>query len=222
MLARSLTHQHKRLDLVIGTPQMFDSVGLLRFAPALKRKSRLLKGSDLASEIHDPAPDAWSSTLADVWRRDAGRVRGLSQLTTPLEYPAPAEEFLGYVGSAPEWAPAGVGYWTHELVVLVSVSASVLLAEQAGVHVAARSEVSAAYEQSIGDEWTDLVRDVDATCRGQWLYEVPGGPDEQAQLRTWCERALGLEQKCLDLVGQTSAAREDPSKRPDNRPVEGV
>jgi hypothetical protein len=79
------------------------------------------------------------------------------------------------------------------LTVVVGRIATALVVHRTGIYVGTKAESTTSYEAHVGDEWTDLVRNVYALCKQEWHYRLPGNSDDRQQLKTLCQRALQFE-----------------------------
>ena len=153
----------------------------------------------------------WAEVTSDGWLRDARQHHQVVRCPDHLTFPLPDDAFRGYVEAPPAWVPAGVEFWTHPLVVLVSKGATVILAISSGVQVASRRDVAPIYADKIGGRWAGFVTDIDRVCRSEWGYEVPQDHAERARLQAWCDLALEFEQDCLAAIEAAKAPTNQES-----------
>jgi hypothetical protein len=165
----------------------------------LKQSSRLLYGDDIRSSLVLPSFDAYRHSMIQrathfiSWQRHHP-----STLTYPLAYLDPEDMFFGYnlqrhvVGDQP---PFG----TERLVGAVARIAGALLAQQAGIMIASKSQAIVAYREHVHDEWAGYFEEVFTYCREQWQYQIPAEPTECERLRELYRHFLHLENYFLQL-----------------------
>lgn len=191
----------RTLDIIPLTEQQLiaqqtqDAAAIVFF----KQSSRLLYGEDVRPSLILPSLEAYRQSMIQrathfiSWHRYHP-----TTLTYPLTYLDPDDPFFGYnlhrhvVGDQP---PFG----TERLVGSVARIAGALLAQQAGIMIASKSQAIAAYREQIDDEWASYFEDVFRYCREQWQYQIPVIPAERERLRNLYERFLDLENYFLQL-----------------------
>jgi len=171
----------------------------------LKWGSELLYGRDVRESIVPLLPD-YTRAVIRACRSGIAMLRDSTSVPQPLTYPDPEGEFFGYEATRSDgqkavrklkWYRAGTTEGTKELASVVARSATGLIAAQSRQFVSKRGHLITAYSQYIADEWTDFIRDVNASCRRTWSYRVPDQPAGRNHLRELCQRMLDFEKHCL-------------------------
>lgn len=191
-LADGCVHDSAReLDIEIA-----DESELARGArPNFKLRSALITGEDIREQVPLIPLITWTrDRMHSSWWRVACLFARPAIITLPLDYPEPAEPFLGYTRRAVRLSNGEAAASTRDLIRLVSWAATALLALQCGVYVSSKSEAHVLYRERLGGESAALMDDVFALCRTRWAYLIPNDPEERAALRAICERTLGFEQ----------------------------
>jgi hypothetical protein len=177
----------------LNAQQTDDAAAIVFF----KQSSRLLYGEDIRSSFALPSLEAYRRSMIQrathfiSWQRYHPSV-----LSYPLIYPDAEDPFFGYnlhrhvVCDQP---PFG----TERLVATVVRIAGALLAQQAGVMIASKSQAIAAYREHIHDEWASYFEDVFRQCREQWQYQIPDDSLERERLREFYRSFLDLENHFL-------------------------
>jgi len=188
-----------RLDLVALTAEAL-AERFLPLVPAFKMGTLLVVGEDMREELTLPPLAAYADAWADRARRFMSRIRraAVETVQPTLGYPDPAGEFFGYDrATILEWYPPGTARGTKELVAIVGSAATSLIALRGRAYVPTKGHCAPLYAERIGDEWTELVREVHAFCRERHRYEIPEMPDERLELRAICAKVLGFERHAL-------------------------
>lgn len=156
-----------------------------------------------AESIAPPMPsieDYTAALIADVKSLMQG-LRPGQKITAPLGPPNPALPLLGYEAK-PLRGPDGV--WrpsTKALSMIAFWGASALIALREGRVTASKDEVIELYRKVIGDEWTELLADVDRVCRREYSYAIPADEDGRERVRVLAERVLAFENYLLEALG---------------------
>jgi predicted nucleotidyltransferase len=123
----------------------------------------------------------------------------MSRITHPLTLPNPALDFFGYEAKPlrdtdGRWAPS-----TKALSMVTGWAATAILAVSGGVYTPTKAEAIASYRTQIGDEWADLLDEIDDKCRRQWQYSIPSDTTDRANLKHIAGRTLAFENHALDV-----------------------
>ena len=188
-----------RLDVTIRGEAELDRLHSV-LQHSLKSGSRVLHGEDLRPRLPEIPLQAfrwavWDGALHFV----LNILRGVERWDLPLDYPQPEGAFFGYDRiRVPEWYPAEFQQGTKELVATVSRLCSALLADQAEVQAAGKSEAFRLYSDRIVGEWAPFVDDIFNECKLRWHYRVPTDEDDRRRLRALCARTLEFENFALE------------------------
>jgi hypothetical protein len=186
-----------RLDLAALTTTAI-AEGSVALVPAFRLGTVLVYGVDVRDEVVMPDLDEYAAAWADRARSFMSRIRHVQDVERPLSYPDATGEFLGYDrATISEWYPPETLRSTKELVAIVGSAATALVAQVGGAYVPTKAACVQAYVDQVGDEWTDLIRDVHDLCRTRLKYGVPVGGVARSELRELCERVLAFENHAL-------------------------
>ncbi len=171
--------------------------------PAFKLASRLVYGEDIRDGVLLLPLDEWTRQRmhAACWLMVGLYGRPLP-LRLPIDYPDPTGACYGYDHRPARLSDGRIVPTTRDLIRVVGWAATALVALQAGRYVARKRDCHVLYRACIGDEWTGLLDDMYARCRGEWEYLVPDDPDGRRELRGICAHALGFENHFLHLHQQ--------------------
>jgi len=169
----------------------------------LKCRSLLLLGEDIREAIAVQPPQDALALFPDYF----GSLKVIRAfwawpdiLIYPVAYPDPDGEFYGYdlMGiKLTTWPEDDYAPGTRTLVAHIACAATVMVRMRVSCHIGSKREAIEFYRRYIGDEWTPLVEDVYAKCRGEWHYLIPEKPLERARLREFCKRTLAFENHVL-------------------------
>jgi hypothetical protein len=186
-------------------------------SPMLKLASLHVYGEDLRASVPLVPLALWTRDRmhSSYWRIITLFARAVP-VRSPLSYPDPSAEFLGYDRRKMRLSDGGEVSSTRDLIRSVGWAATALIARRAGRYVARKSDVHRIYGEVIGQPWTSLLEDIYRLCRQRWQYRIPDDLLERAQLRAICERTLGFENAFLtqyrdyltsELLSSDDAAR---------------
>jgi len=167
---------------------------------SLKMASQLMYGIDVRDRLPWPSLDAYLRDVTERAYSFVGRVlRGIEDVTPPLDYPAPGEEFYGYDRKRVPWYPAGVERGLKELVSAATRIATAVVALRTGRFVGSKGQSVQIYREAIGGEWADFLELLYQKGKLEWEYQIPTDPTDREILRSLAERMLGFEQHFLAL-----------------------
>jgi hypothetical protein len=115
----------------------------------------------------------------------------------PLSFPRPGEPFFGYDRRTVRLADRAEACTTRDLTRVTGWAATALLARQAGVYVARKSDCHVLYRAHLGGAWAGLLEEIYQRCRQEWRYLVPEAPRNRALLARMCRDVLGFENHFL-------------------------
>jgi hypothetical protein len=187
-----------RLDFILR--RQTDLVNVLSgLRVALKTHSLLIYGTDIRETLPLPSIEQYTRDASEGARLFFARVlRNRETVTFPLYYPAPESEFRGYEWKRiPPWYPPGTQFGTKEYVNTLLRMATARLAMEKGLMPGSKNESLRLYREHIHDEWTDFLEAVYECCKRRWHYTIPAAPDESAELRQLCTRAIDYENHYL-------------------------
>jgi predicted nucleotidyltransferase len=199
-----------RLDLVALTAAELED-GFVALIPSFKTATLLVDGEDMRDELVLPPLAVFAAAWADRARRFMAATRRveIEEIRPSVGYPDPTGEFFGYDrATIGPWYPPGTTRSTKELVAIVGSVATTLVALRGGAYVPTKGKCARLYADHVGDEWTQLVNEVHAFCRGRLRYGVPKTADERARLRAICAQVLAFEQQALLSFENSDAATE--------------
>jgi hypothetical protein len=136
----------------------------------------------------------------------------------PLTFPQPSALFYGYTARTMRLADGSEIPTTRNLVRVTGWIATARIACEAGQYIIRKRDCAPGYRRAIGDEWTELLEQIDQRCRIDWHYRVPLSWAEQQELRTLLEHTLAFENNFLtryrrfllgELGAEESSARYD-------------
>lgn len=160
----------------------------------LRTASVPLAGADLRASLPLPALAVYRRLVTPApYINFVQLIRGCERVTYPLDYPDPAGAFFGYDALRPSNRYSSDGRGLKDLVNGMGWTATALVALYNGAYVAGKTAALRRYQADIGDEWTGLLADVYAFCRGRWAYLVPAAAPDRAALRAMCHRILAFE-----------------------------
>ena len=196
-LARAVTSGIAKAPMVIDVK--FLHVGELSAGDiSLSGPSILLWGVDDRPAIRPPPLPLCKQRIVR-WT-----LKGLTALRADLRsvmpeptYPAPEEEFYGYVRASSPGEPNSPDASTRPWAGAMLRVATTLLLLERDVLVIDKRSCSALYRQHFGDDWTDYFDSIQATCRTEWQYRVPVAPQDRVRLRSWCGRSVDLERRLI-------------------------
>lgn len=192
--------------------QAHDRVSL---ALQLKYSSRLLFGAGTAALEQVEPNERYIRDVMHIpyYVSKYGRPH-LQKLTIPLGYPEPAKPYFGYENWTISERDGEGTPSTKLLTVLVGRIATALVVLRTGIYIGSKAASTTKYQATLGDEWSDLVRDVYTLCKQQWHYRLPNAAPDQQRLIDLCQRALLFENHFYTvyhdyLVQELSGAAEE-------------
>ncbi|HEX2648167.1 MAG TPA: hypothetical protein VHO95_13150 [Candidatus Dormibacteraeota bacterium] len=166
--------------------------------PVLKGPARILWGKDIAREIPLPDIDHYTKDVIKLAVTCMAKLRQVTQVASPLQYPDPTGDFYGYDASLGRRA-AGAEQPLRGLVATTSWITIAVVAVQAGKLCASREEHQRLYRLETDATWWELLARLDKRCRRDWRYELPTEAEERAELRDICGQALAFEWYALRI-----------------------
>lgn len=166
--------------------------------PTLKLGSRFLYGEDVCRK--------YPLIPIEIWTRERMHAAywltvSIYQRSTPvnlqLDFPAPTDEFYGYINRTVCLADGREVPCTRNLVRTTGWCATALLALQAGQYIGRKRDCARLYREHIGDEWASLQEEIATFCRDTWQYLIPAEPQARQHLCTICEQTLLFERHFL-------------------------
>jgi hypothetical protein len=162
--------------------------------PTLKLASVLLYGEDIRDRLALVPIAEWTRDrmhaaywlIVQVFNR-------LPVVRYPLGYPRLDQAFLGYDQRMLRLPDGTQVRCTRDLVRVTGWAATALIALKAGTYVVRKRDCYQRYQELIGDQWSDLLREIYQRCKQEWSYRIPASPADQRALRAMCERTLEFE-----------------------------
>ncbi len=196
-------------------------------AITLKLASLPAYGHDLRAAIPLVARDAYVRTLMHFpFVVLSGQRQHPAQLSYPLDYPDPSDEFFGYTGRKLRAADGTLTPSTKRLVHASGFIASALLALKTAHYVADKRQAIVLYRTTIGDEWADYLEQTHRYCRVAWGYQVPESAAQRELLRQLCQRELAFENYFLalyqDFLAQELHAADAQAREFARKRLEGI
>ncbi len=147
-----------------------------------------------------PTADEYAAALTADVRSLVQSLRPGQLLSSPLQAPNQSLPLLGYEAKPLRSADGAWSPSTKALSMIAYWGASALIARRAGKFTPSRDDVIEIYRQEIGDDWTDLLVEIDRVCREEYSYAIP--PDEEgcASVRALAERVLEFENYLLGAL----------------------
>jgi hypothetical protein len=198
--------EHPSVDSIIRTTGVgLREPGWRRWAPAVELGSALIEGEDARPSIAMPTMMEYTVDSVEAFRSMIARVQR-RRLVTIDPAPLSMNTDLGqFVTKAPVWTR--VEYWTHDLCVIVSQAASVLVSINACGIPHSRASAHALFAACGPEQWRAVVADIDRDCRRRWGYRVPTDSTDLRVLSRYCQAASVLETDCLAAVDEWLATR---------------
>ena len=168
--------------------------------PSVKLASVFLYGEDIRERLMLPPIAEWTRDrmhtaywlMVKLFNRPIP-VRG------PLSYPQADEEFFGYTQRIMRLPDGSEVRCTRDLIRVTGWAATALIALKTGTYVVRKRDCYQVYQQLIGDEWSDLLRDIYERCNRDWSYRIPDGLGDRRELRAFCARTLDFENHFLPM-----------------------
>ncbi len=166
--------------------------------PNLKLASAHIYGLDIRDQLPLVSLAEWTrDRMHSSWWRIARLFARPAVITPPLEYPEPAQPFLGYTRRTVRLSKGRMVPSTRDLIRLTGWAATALLALQCGIYVPSKRVAHTLYHEHIGDPWDTLIADIYDLCRTRWSYLIPDAQEDRARLRGLCECTLLFERHFL-------------------------
>jgi hypothetical protein len=168
--------------------------------PTLKLASVLLYGEDVRDRLSLPPIGEWTRDrmhaaywlIVQVFNRPTA-------VRYPLGYPRPDEMFFGYDQRMMQLPDGSRARCTRDLVRVTSWAATALIALQTGTYVVRKRDCHQRYHELIGDQWSELLREIYERCKHEWGYRIPETPGDRRELRAICARTLEFENHFLRI-----------------------
>lgn len=194
--AQCVARSAVELDLeLLEEQELLQGVG-----PNFKLGSLLIYGEDIREQVPLWPLEMWArDRMHSSYWRTVHLCQRPTPLRYPLTYPDPAGEFYGYDRRILRLPDGREVPCTRDLIRLVGWSATALLAFQAGIYVARKSDCHKLYREAFHDEHAQLLQDVYELCRGKWNYLLPSEQEDREILKNICERTLLFENHFLQL-----------------------
>lgn len=171
--------------------------------PMFKLGARLLYGRDIRETIPLMPMVRWSRQRmhAAFWLTIHVFQRP-QPVAAPLTFPNPDDPFYGYA-ARPIQLPDGTTIpTTRNLIRVTGWIATARIAYEAQEYVVRKRACVSTYRETIGDGWSNLLDTIDQRCRQTWQYRIPGGAEEQAELRAIAMQVLAFENHFLGVYRQ--------------------
>lgn len=117
----------------------------------------------------------------------------------PLGFPREDDPFYGYANRPFQLADGREILTTRNLVRITGWIATARIAHEAQAYVVRKRNCYSTYEHLIGDEWTDLLAQIEQRCRTDWRYRIPESGKERDDLRMILTRTLAYENHFLGV-----------------------
>jgi hypothetical protein len=168
--------------------------------PSLKLAGVCVYGEDIRERLALPPIEEWTRDRmhAAYWLMIKLFNRPIP-VRTPLGYPLAEDEFFGYAERLMRVPDGSEVRCTRDLIRLTGWAATALVALRAGRYVARKADCYEMYRQLIGDEWSDLLRQIYQRCKIDWSYRIPEAPADRQALRAICRRSLAFENHFLGI-----------------------
>jgi hypothetical protein len=162
--------------------------------PTIKLASVLLYGEDIRDRLPLPPIAEWTRDrmhaaywlIVQVFNRPP-------VVRYPLGYPRPEQAFFGYDQRMMQLPDGSRARCTRDLVRVTGWAATALIALQTGTYVVRKRDCHQRYHELIGDEWSELLRQIYERCKDGWNYCIPEDGGARQELRTICARTLEFE-----------------------------
>jgi hypothetical protein len=166
--------------------------------PTLKLASMLLYGEDIRERLALMPIVEWTRDrmhaaywlMVKVFNRPP-------MVRYPLGYPQPDQEFFGYDQRMMQLPDGAQVRCTRDLVRVTGWAATALIALKTGTYVVRKRDCHLRYHELIGDEWSNLLREIYERCNGNWHYRIPAALSDRRALREICARTLEFENHFL-------------------------
>ena len=160
------------------------------------RSGRTIHGDESIKQREPTIGDYTTALIADVGSMMQA-LRPGQVIAAPLGPPNPSLPLLGYEAKPLRTPDGGWRPSTKALSMIAFWGASALVAQNAGKFTTSKDDVIETYRREIGDEWCDLMTDINAVCRREYAYAVP--PDETglAKVRAIAAHVLDFENYLL-------------------------
>ncbi len=156
---------------------------------AIVQASKFVYGEDTRTSIPLPSIDLYLRRITTPVQRGLTFRFRTENVTLPLNYPLPDDEFYGYVPERWKGAHGDIKMWVLNIGWLTTF----LIAQQAGIFVPSKRHMLPLYRDHINDEWTEFLTEVYENGRTRWAYNLPESTQEQALMRDLCRQTLAFE-----------------------------
>ena len=156
---------------------------------AIVQASRFVYGEDTRASMPLPSIELYLRRITIPTQRGLTHRFRTEDVTLPLDYPIPDDEFFGYVPERWKGAHGDIKMWVLNIGWLTTF----LIARQAGVFVPSKRQMIPLYREHINDEWTEFLSAVYDSGRRQWAYNLPEKTEDRTLMRDLCRQTLAFE-----------------------------
>lgn len=168
--------------------------------PMFKVGARLVYGEEIRAAIPLIPITTWARQrmhaaywlMINVFQRP-------QPVSAPLSFPDGHAPFYGYTTRMLRLADGSEVPTTRNLIRVVGWIATARMAYQAQHYVIRKRDCVASYRQTINDEWTPFLEQIDRRCRSTWQYRIPTTAVEQAEFLAILQNTLAFENHFLEL-----------------------
>ena len=168
--------------------------------PMFKLGARLVYGEEIRTAIPLIPITTWARQrmhaaywlMINVFQRP-------KPVSAPLPFPDASAPFYGYATRMLRLTDGSAVPTTRNLIRVTGWIATARIAYQAQHYVVRKRDCIASYRQTIHDEWTPLLEQLDQRCRFAWQYRLPTTAVEQAELMVILQNTLAFENHFLQL-----------------------
>ena len=168
--------------------------------PMFKLGARLVYGEEIRTAIPLIPITTWArQRLHAAYWLMINVFQRAKPVSAPLPFPDECAPFYGYTTRMLRLADGSEVPTTRNLIRVVGWIATACIAYQAQHYVVRKRDCVASYRQTIDDEWTPLLEQIDQRCRSTWQYRIPTTTGEQAELLAILQNTLAFENHFLQL-----------------------
>jgi hypothetical protein len=166
--------------------------------PLFKLGARLLYGQDTRDTMPLVPITQWAKQRmhAAYWLM-INVLQRPQPVQAPIAFPQPMAPFYGYAARMMKLADGSEVPTTRNLVRVTGWIATARIAYEARQYIIRKRACAPAYRRLIGDEWADLLAQIDQRCRIAWQYRIPNTVAEQQELCMILNRTLAFENHFL-------------------------